>query len=82
MPIGTISTTRRNQEVCTICRDWLGRVVASSTNKMSGASIFLIVVLVIGAVIVAPVVWRMKKKRDKANARNGGLIEPIGGALA
>ena len=63
-------------------RDWLGRVVASSSNKMSGASIFLIVVLVLGAVIVAPVVWRMKKKRDKANARNGGLVEPIGGALA
>jgi hypothetical protein len=63
-------------------RDWLGRVIASSSNKMSGASIFLIVVLVIGAVIVAPVVWRMKKKRDKANARNGGLVEPIGGALA
>ncbi len=41
---------------------------ATSSNKMHGGLIFLIVVLVIGAV-VAPVAWRIKKKR--ASATNG-----------
>ena len=38
---------------------------ANSSNKMHGGLIFLIVVLVIGAV-VAPVAWRIKKKRSAA----------------
>jgi hypothetical protein len=51
-------------------RDRKGNLVgsASSSNKMHGGLIFLIVVLVIGAV-VAPVAWRIKKKR--AAAANG-----------
>ena len=51
-------------------RDRKGHLVGSATssNKMNGGLIFLIVVLVIGAV-VAPVVWRIKKKR--AAAANG-----------
>jgi hypothetical protein len=59
-----------DQQGTAYSRDRKGHLVgsASSSNKMHGGLIFLIVVLVIGAV-VAPVAWRIKKKR--AAAANG-----------
>ena len=61
-------------------RDRHGNLVgsANSSNKMHGGLIFLIVVLVIGAV-VAPVAWRIKKKRSAAT---NGDTSYQGGAMA